>query len=333
LVEHPWFDLAALGASERSAGRPYGEAVRWKLAGEPPFDARDMNVRRCDADLFADCDLVFSGLDRAPGRELEPRFAAAGLAVVSNSAAHRMEPDVPLVVPEINADHLELLGRQRQRFGGGFIVTNPNCSVIGLALGLAPLHRSFGVERVVVTTLQAISGAGIAGPTALDLVDNVLPHVPGEEEKLERELQKILGSLGPGGPTPAKITVSAHCHRVSTIDGHLEAVSVGLARPATPEQVAAALEEFRGDALDGDLPSAPRPPIQVRREPDRPQPRLDRAAGGGMALVVGRIRPCPVLGVKLELLSHNTVRGAAGGTVLLAELLVARGWLERRAPV
>lgn len=328
---HPWFEIEALTASDRSAGRPYGEATRWSLSADPPPAVAAQTVLPSRVDVLGGCDLVLSGLDADVAREIEVECARAGLAVVSNSGAHRQGSDVPLLVPEVNAAHLALLDLQHGRIGPGFIVTNPNCSVTGLALALAPLHRAFGVRRAVVATLQAVSGAGLDGPRALAIVDNVIPFIAGEEEKIERELGKILGGAGPGGAMPAPIAVSAHCHRVATIDGHLEAVSVELARAASPEEAAAVLGAFEGDVQDLALPSAPPFPIVVRREPDRPQPRLDREAGGGMAVVVGRIRSCPVLSLRLVVLSHNTVRGAAGGTLLNAELLAARGLLPRRA--
>lgn len=327
---HPWFELVALAASERSVGRAYGDAVSWRLAGSPPDECVGMRVGPASAAALDRCDLVLSGLDSQTARQLEPELAAAGLAVVSNASALRMEPDVPLLVPEVNAPHLSLLDRQVRRTGGGFVVTNPNCSVTGLTLALAPLHRAFGVRRVVVATLQALSGAGIEGPRALEVVDNVIPFIAGEEDKLETELSKILGEIVDGALSPAPVTVSAHCHRVATIDGHLEAVSVEFDRPASREDVIEALEGFRGANSSNGLPSSPDRPIEVRHEPDRPQPRLDRDAGGGMTVVVGRIRPCPVLSFRFEVLSHNTIRGAAGGTLLNAELLAATGRLPRR---
>jgi aspartate-semialdehyde dehydrogenase len=329
LADHPWFRIAGLAASERSAGRRYADAAHWRLSADAPSEAARLPVRDCTVDALDDCDLVFSGLEASVARNVEPRFAGAGFAVISNSSAFRQRADVPLVVPEVNADHLDLLEGQRGS-GGGYIVTNPNCSVTGLALVMAPLHRAFGVRRLVVSTLQAITGAGAEGPRALDLLDNVLPYIPGEEEKIERELGKILGRLDGGRVVEAPLVVSAHCHRVATIDGHLEAVSVELAADVAPQDVKAALREFRGGTADLDLPSSASPLIVVRDEPDRPQPRLDRQAANGMAAVVGRVRPCAVLGTKLELLSHNTVRGAAGGTVLNAELLAARDLLPRR---
>jgi len=322
---HPWLRLVALAASERSAGKPYGEAVRWSLSEDPPPESLALRLRPCRAEDLADCELILSGLDASVARDVEAECARAGQAVVSNSSAHRMTADVPLLVPEVNAGHLDALRAQTARTGGGFVVTNPNCSVTGLALALAPLHRAFGVRRVFVATLQALSGAGLEGPRGLDLVDNVLPYIPGEEDKLEKELGKILGSVENGTIRPLEIAVSAHCHRVSTLDGHLEAVSVELERQAGPEEAARVIREFRGDVEGLGLPSAPARPLIVRDEPDRPQPRLDRNSGGGMSVVVGRLRPCPVLTLRLVLLSHNTVRGAAGATVLNAELLAARG--------
>jgi aspartate-semialdehyde dehydrogenase len=330
LHRHPWFGVSALAASERSAGSRYGECVRWRLGGEPPAWAADLRVRPCRPDALEDCDLVLSALDGRTGAEVEPAFRDAGISVVSNSAALRMHPDVPLLVPEINAGHLDLLAARRTP-GAGAVVTNPNCSVAGLVMALAPLHRAFGVRRVVVTTLQAVSGAGLGGPGALELVDNVLPFIEGEEEKIEREVQKILGVVEEGVIRPAPIDVSAHCHRVAVQDGHLEAVSIELERRAGPAEAAATLRRFRSDLAGLALPSAAGEPLVVREEPDRPQPRLDRDTGGGMSVVVGRVRDCPVLGLKLELLSHNAVRGAAGAALLNAELLAARGLLVRRS--
>lgn len=325
LEGHPWFETAALGASERSAGRPYGEAVRWALDGEPPPDPAGLPVHACEPRAFEGCDLVLSGLDAESGRRIEPRFVEAGHAVVSNCSAHRSLPDVPVVVPEVNASHLDLIEAQRRRTGRGFLVTNPNCSVTGLVLALAPLHRAFVARRAVVVTLQALSGAGLEGPRGLEIVDNVIPFIPGEEEKIEAETGKILGTVAGGAVRGARLEISAHCHRVGTIDGHLAALSVELESGPSPAEAAEALRAFRGESEGLGLPSAPERPVVVIEGPDRPQPRRDRLAGGGMSVVVGRIRPCPVLGLRLELLAHNAVRGAAGGTLLNAELLVARG--------
>jgi aspartate-semialdehyde dehydrogenase len=330
LEGHPWFELAAVAASERSAGKRYRDAVGWTLAGDPPASAGALTLSACRPEELPSCDLVLSALDAAVAREVEPAFARAGFAVVSNSSAFRQGEDVPLLIPEVNGSHVALLDAQRARTGGGYIVTNPNCSVTGLALAVAPLDRAFGLSRLVVTTMQAISGAGADGPRALDLVDNVIPYIPGEEEKIESELGKILGAVEAGALRRASVVTSAHCHRVPTLDGHLEAVSFELARPATAEEIVERLRGFRGETAGLDLPSAAEPPIVVRDEPDRPQPRRDRDTGSGMAVVVGRVRPCRALGWKMEILSHNTVRGAAGGAMLNAELLAARELLPRR---
>lgn len=329
LASHPWFETTVLGASERSSGRTYVEAARWALPGAPPPGIRDRDVVPCEPDRFRDCDLVLSSLGGDVAREVEGAFVRAGHRVVSNSSAFRMDPGVPLVIPEVNADHLDLVEDAARR-GHGFVVTNPNCSVIGLALALAPLHETFGIRRVVVTTLQALSGAGVDGPAALAMTDNVLPFIRNEEDKMEEEFGKLLGTLESDGRAVRRLAapVSAHCHRVATVDGHLEAVSIECERPATPEDAVRALRSFRGLVADLGLPTAPDPPIVVRDEEDRPQPRLDRDEGDGMTVVVGRVRPCPAMTLRLELLSHNTVRGAAGAAILNAELLAARGWLE-----
>jgi aspartate-semialdehyde dehydrogenase len=332
LASHPWFTVAVVGASDRSAGRPYGEATRWLLSPEPPPQVAGKTVVPCVPEEFAHCDLVLSGLDARVAREIEAAFVQAGHAVVSNSSAFRMEEDVPLLVPEVNAGHLVLLDRQRARPGGGFVVTNPNCSTTGLALALCPLDRAFGVRRVFVATLQALSGAGLEGPRGIEAMDNVIPFIAGEEEKIEREVGKILGRVEDGRVRPAPASLSAHCHRVPTLDGHLVAVSVELAQPATPEEAIAVLRAFRGEIAGDALPSAPETPLVVREEPDRPQTRLDRDTHGGMAVVVGRVRRCPLTTLRFVVLSHNTVRGAAGGTLLNAELLAARGMLRRRVP-
>jgi aspartate-semialdehyde dehydrogenase len=331
LAGHPWFRITALAASDRSTGMTYAQAASWRLSPAAPEEVAGMSLRPCRTTDLDDCDLVFSALDAEIAASAEPQFAAAGFAVISNSSAFRNHADVPLVIPEVNASHLDLLESQSRRYEGGFIVTNPNCSVTGLAMVLAPLHHAFGVRRVVVATLQAASGAGASGPSALDLLDNVLPYIPNEEDKLEKELSKILGTRKGEGLESAAIIISAHCHRVATVDGHLEAVSLELGRDATVEEVTSALADYEGEIAEMRLPSSVSPLIVVRPEKDRPQPRLDRDTGGGMSVVVGRIRPCPVLGMKLELLSHNAIRGAAGVTILNAELLAARKLLPRRA--
>ncbi len=323
LADHPWFELRAVAASDRSAGRPYGEATRWYLDEPMPEAVRDLEVVPCEPRAM-DMELAFSGLDAAVAGEIEERFAQAGVDVLTNARNHRMESDVPLIIPEINPDHLELLEAQRARRGWpGSIVANPNCSTIGLALALRPLQLAFGIERVTVATLQALSGAGYPGVASLDVTDNVIPFIEGEEEKIQSETLKILGRLDGAGVEPAAFPVSALVHRVPVRDGHLLAISVKLAERVSPEDAVRAFEEFRGpDPVPG-LPTSPPRPIVVRREPDRPQPRRDRMEGEGMSLVVGRVRPCSVLDLKFSALVHNTIRGAAGAAIQNAELLVA----------
>ena len=331
LQGHPWFELVAVAASERSAGKRYAEAATWRLRTAMPQDAAGLRVGRCVPQDLDGCDVVLSALDAATAREVEPALAASGIAVLSNASAFRMTPDVPLLVPEVNAAHARVIVAQQERTGWpGFIATNPNCSATGLVLALAPLHRRFGVKRLVVATLQALSGAGLDGPRGLDVVDNVVPYIPGEEDKLEVEIGKMLGGVSGAEIVAAPIGVAAHCHRVATIDGHLEAVSVELEKEASPEEAVNAFRSFLGDVADRGLPSAPEHPIVVRSEVDRPQPRLDREEGGGMSAVVGRVRRCPVFTLRFEVLSHNTIRGAAGATLMNAELFASLGELPRR---
>ena len=322
LDRHPWFRVSALCASDRSAGRPYGDVVRWHLDVPMPAWAGGMVVAPCEPDVPAR--VAFSGLDAAVAGEIETRFAATGYAVVSNARNHRMSPDVPLLVPEVNHAHLALLAKQRRRFArGGLLVTNPNCSTVGLVMALAPIDAAFGVRRVVVATLQAVSGAGYPGVPSIDILGNVVPYIGGEEEKIEAESRRILGAPG----KPASFSVSAHCHRVPVTDGHTVAFSVKTARSAAPAEAAKALAAWRSPLAALGLPSLPEWPIVVRDEPDRPQPRHDRMAGQGMSVTVGRIRTCPVLGLKMVALVHNTIRGAAGIAILNAELLKAKGLL------
>ncbi|HET7600003.1 MAG TPA: aspartate-semialdehyde dehydrogenase [Gemmatimonadales bacterium] len=326
LAEHPWFEVAALAASDQSAGRPYGEAVRWRESAPLPDRLAAMVVRRCAPPL--DARVAFSALDADVARDIEQAFARSGAIVVTNTRVHRLESDVPLLIPEINADHVALVDRQRTaRCWPGAILANPNCSTAGLALALAPLHQAFGVEKVFVSTMQAVSGAGYPGVPSLDILGNVIPFIGGEEEKMERETAKILGALGADGVEPACIALSAHCNRVATIDGHLETVSVGLRRRATPDEAIAAYRAFEPPAAVRALPSTPPLPVEVDLRPDRPQTRLDLERGRGMTVTVGRIRPCPILDLRLALLSHNTIRGAAGQAVQIAELLVAEKYL------
>lgn len=322
LHEHPWFRVAAVTASARSAGRPYGEAVQWAQEENLPREIAELEVLPTRPGF--DAPLVFSALDASVAGEVESRFASEGVFVVSNARSHRMDPDVPLLVPEANPDHLDLLESQSFPDGGG-IVTNPNCSTIGLILPLRALHDAFGVRQVHVVTLQAISGSGIPGIPSMQILDNVVPYISGEEEKLERETLKILGRLENGGVRNAEFVVSAQCTRVPVFDGHLEMVSIGLERPADPEDANEVLRSFRGVPQEMELPSAPAQPIHVLEGEDHPQPRLHRNLEGGMAVSVGRVRPCSLFSLKMGLLSHNTVRGAAGGALLCAELAVAQG--------
>lgn len=324
LDTHPWFEIAAVAASDQSAGRPYGDVVRWRESTPIPERVAGLTVQRCRPPL--DGAIAFSALDAAVSQTVEPAFAEAGVLVVSNAGAHRMDPLVPLIVPEVNAGHVALLqGQRRSRGWTGGIVANPNCSTAALALGLAPLHEAFGVERVVVVTMQATSGAGYPGVASLDILGNVIPWIANEEEKVERETRKLLGRLEDGRVVEAEIVVSAHTNRVPVVDGHLEAVSVGLRRRITPEEAIAALEAFRPPPSVAELPSTPARPIEVDRRADRPQPRLDLDRGHGMAVTVGRVRPCPLLDLRMVVLGHNTVRGAAGAAIQNAELLVAEG--------
>jgi aspartate-semialdehyde dehydrogenase len=286
-----------------------------------------MTVEECAPGL--DCDLVFSALPGEVAGPIEENLATAGYFVSSNAKNHRLDPDVPLLIPEVNPDHIQIIEHQRRQrgWGRGFIVTSPNCSVIPLVLALKPLQDSFGLSTVMVTTMQAISGAGYPGLPSWDILDNVIPHIGGEEEKVETEPLKLLGQLEGHEFRPAPITISAQCNRVNTVEGHLEAVSVRLGRKAEVDAVVEALQSFKALPQELELPSAPRRPIVVRVEADRPQPRYDRDEEGGMAVVVGRVRECPVLDYKFVVLGHNTVRGAAGGSILNAELLVAKGYL------
>jgi aspartate-semialdehyde dehydrogenase len=328
LEHHPQFEITALAASDRSQGKSYGRACSWRLAGEMPLSARPFVVQRPAPPL--DCDLVFSSLPGDVAREAEGSFAQAGYPVISNSSVYRMDPNVPLLIPEVNHEHLHLLKAQRQRFSsGGFIVTNPNCSTIMLALALAPLQARFGVKAVIATTMQALSGAGYPGVASLDVLDNVLPFIENEEEKIECETQKILGRVVGDGVEPAPMRVSAQCNRVNVSDGHLAAVHVKIERWAELEEVRDALASFSALPQELGLHSAPERPIIVREEKDRPQPKLDRGAGGGMSITLGRLLPDNVLDYRFVVLSHNTIRGAAGAAILNAELLIAKGVLSR----
>jgi aspartate-semialdehyde dehydrogenase len=334
LADHPWFELVGVAASERSAGKRYEDVARWYIPGEIPACARGMTVLYCTPEAIAatGATLVFSALPSSVAGPVEDAFANAGMAVVADTASHRMDADVPLIVPEVNADHLAALSAQRRAGGHGFIVTGPNCSTAGLILSLKPLQQAFGIRRVVVVTMQALSGAGYAGVPSMAIVDNLIPFIKGEEEKMEHETQKMLGTWTDGSFHPADIPVSASCNRVSVLDGHTESVMVELDYSVSPQEVAAAMSGFLGEPQRLRLPTAPDYPIIVRTEDDRPQPRLDRMAGEpqrarGMAAVVGRIRSDPAFptGIRYTVLSHNTIRGAAGNAILTAELLRAKG--------
>ncbi|MHB0859195.1 MAG: aspartate-semialdehyde dehydrogenase [Anaerolineae bacterium] len=329
LADNPWFEITALAASERSEGLPYHQACTWRVSADCPAVVRDLVVQPCEPGL--ECDIVFSALPAETAHDVELRMAEAGYGVFSNASSHRMDADVPLLVPEVNPDHLALIPAQQKARGWskGFIVTDPNCSTIGLSLALKPLQDAFGVRRLVVTTMQALSGAGYPGVPGLDSLDNVIPLIRGEEEKMASEPRKILGSLAPDAASvvPADMLISAACNRVAVRDGHLEAVSVELGGQPSIEAVAMAFKGFASAPYRMGCPSAANPVILVRDEPDRPQPVLDRDAGHGMAITVGRIRPCPVFGVKFLVLVHNTVRGAAGGAILNAELMIAQGMI------
>src|SRR5438874_8602367 len=326
LEHHPWFQVAWLAASERSSGLEYREASRWKL--NTPIPERVANMIMSDAAPDRAPRVIFAALDAAIAKELEPKFANAGHAVITNSSAFRMQADVPLVIPEVNADHLKLIDEQpTRRRNGGFIATNPNCSAIGLVMALAPLHRTFGVEAVFVATMQAVSGAGYPGVASLDILGNVIPFIPNEEEKLEAETRKLLGILENGSVKDASLKISAQCNRVAVEDGHTESVSIKLKRQVAKDDIIAAWTSFRARPQEISLPTAPEHPVLYDSSVDRPQPRLDVNRGGGMSATVGRLRPCSLLDWKFTVLSHNTIRGAAGAALLNAELLSVQGYL------
>jgi aspartate-semialdehyde dehydrogenase len=326
LRDHPWFDLTWLGASDRSAGKHYREATTWRLGGETPAYVRDIIVSESKPEGAPK--LVFSAMDASVATEIEQAFASAGHIIVSNSRNHRMDPDVPLLVPEINADHLGLIALQRRARGWkGAIVTNPNCSTIVLVMALAAL-KQFGIRRVMAATMQAISGAGYPGVASMDINANVIPFIGGEEEKMQQETQKILGDFSGAMVEPLAARVSAHCNRVPVVDGHTIAVSVELEKKPSEHDLLAAWRAWRGIPQQKSLPSAPPCPVIYMHEKDRPQPRRDVERENGMAVFTGRLRGCPVLDYKFIALGHNTVRGAAGAAVLNAELMKTEGWLD-----
>lgn len=327
LENHPWFELTWAGASDRSAGKLYSEATQWRLDGAMPAQVGALTVQACEPSAAAP-KLVFSAMDASVATEIERAFADAGHLVVSNSKNHRMESDVPLLVPEINSDHLALIRIQRERRGWkGGIATNPNCSTVALTMGLAPLAQ-FGIKTVLAATMQAISGAGYPGVPSMDIMANVIPFIGGEEGKMEIETQKILGRLAGDHVDPLQAKVSAHCNRVPVVDGHTVAVSVSLEQKVTREQLLAAYDSFTAEPQRLGLPSAPPRPVLYLHEENRPQPRRDALRDNGMTVTVGRLRECPVLDWKFVCLGHNTIRGAAGAAVLNAELLKAQGFLD-----
>jgi aspartate-semialdehyde dehydrogenase len=324
LDNHPWFKVAALAASDRSVGQKYSEAARWVLDVPMPEYARQMVVVPATTDCI-DTRIVFSALHNEIAKDLEPQFAQAGFVVCSNASSYRRGEDVPLLLPEINADHVHLVQAQRKNRGwSGAILTNPNCTSTGLTIALKALDKAFSVKKVFAVSLQALSGAGYPGVPSLDIMDNVIPNVAngGEEDKVEWEPRKMLGELNDGKIDLADIIFSVHANRVAVIDGHTVCASVGLSSPVDPEAAEAVLRDYRAPASASELPSSPRPVIEVRSEADRPQPRLDRLSGKGMTTVVGRVRRDPILDLKFVVLSHNTIRGAAGGSIYNAELLV-----------
>jgi aspartate-semialdehyde dehydrogenase len=338
LHEHPWFEITWLAASDRSAGKLYSEAAKWNLATPIPARIAAMKVSAAAPDSSTPR-LVFAALDATAAQQIEPAFAEAGHAVVSNSSAFRMAEDVPLIIPEVNGDHVPLIKTQKwYKKNGGFMVTNPNCSAIGLVLALAPLHRRFGIDKIFVATMQAISGAGYPGVPSMDILGNVIPYIAKEEDKMEAETRKLLGSLKEGSlkegslngsrVADADLTLSAHCNRVAVEDGHTESVSLKLRNPATAEEIVTAWNEFRCLPQKLKLPTAPEQPVIYESAPDRPQPRLDRDRGRGMSAVCGRLRPCNIFDWKFTVLSHNTIRGAAGAAVLNGELLKAQGYIS-----
>jgi aspartate-semialdehyde dehydrogenase len=324
LEAHPGFDLVEVAASERSAGKSYGDATRW-IEGTMPERTRALTVQPCDPAAVR-APIVFSALDASAADEVEPAFARAGRLVLSNAKSFRMAADVPLVIAEVNGDHLALIAsQQRLRGWRGAIVTNANCAATVAALALAPLHEAFGLRQLFVATMQAVSGAGYPGVASLDILGNAIPYIADEEPKIERELRKLLGRLDDGAVRELDVRVSAHANRVAVEHGHTVCMSAGFERAPTPEQAEAVLRAWRGPAVVRGLPSAPDPPVLVTDVVDRPQPRRDVDSAGGMQVVVGRVRADTLLDLRLVAMGHNTVRGAAGGSILNAELLVRHG--------
>jgi len=326
LQNHPWFEITWLGASDRSASKTYREATSWRLDGTMPANVQNIKVEDCKPGNAPR--LVFSSMDASVATEIEQAFAQAGHVIVSNSRNHRMEPDVPLLIPEINPDHLKIIPLQQRRRGWkGQIATNPNCSTITLAMALAPL-KQFGITKVLATTMQAISGAGYPGVASMDINANVIPFIGSEEEKMQQETQKILGEFTGDAIRPLAAKVSAHCNRVPVVDGHMVATSVELERKVDVAELIEAIGKYRSIPQERNLPSAPPRPVIYMEEKDRPQPRRDVERERGMTVFVGRLRECPVLDYKFMALGHNTIRGAAGAAVLNAELMYSEGLLD-----
>jgi len=326
LQNHPWFDIAWMAASDRSAGKAYCEATSWRLDGAMPAAVRNLRVNECKPVNAPR--LVFSAMDASVATEIEREFAQAGHVIVSNSRNHRMEPDVPLLIPDVNPEHVKIIPhQQRMRGWKGQIATNPNCSTAVLVTALAPL-KPFGIKRVIATTMQAISGAGYPGVASMDINANVIPYIGGEEEKMQQETQKILGEFTGDSLRPLNAKVSAHCNRVPVVDGHMVATSVEFERKPSKDEIIRAMVNHRSVPQERKLPSAPPQPVIYMEENDRPQPRRDVERERGMAVFVGRLRECPVLDYKFMALGHNTIRGAAGAAVLNAELMYSEGLLD-----
>lgn len=332
LQNHPWFEITALAASKESAGKKYEDAVagRWKQEVDIPEAVRQMKVQDAGNPNLK-CDFVFSGLDANVAGEIEKAFAKAGYPVISNTKNYRQEQDVPLLVPEVNADHIAVIPTQQaRRKWKGYIVTNPNCVAVPLAMALKPIHQKFGVSKVLLTSMQAISGAGYPGVASLDILDNVIPQIGGEEPKVELEPLKLLGELKKSGFKFANIKISAHCSRVPTKDGHFITVSFSTRKPAKLSEIKRLIKGFKAEPQKLKLPSAPEHPLFYHEDSFRPQTRLDRDREGGMSVSVGRLREDPILGFKMVILGHNTIRGAAGVAILNAELLMKKGYLKSR---
>lgn len=325
LSNHPWFNIAELAASDRSAGKKYSEAVNWVMQSQLDKNISEMVVQKCEPNLKSK--IVFSALDASVAGEIEEDFARNGYVVISNARNHRFDDDVPLLIPEVNPDHLDLI--HQQKFGNGFIVTNPNCSTIGLVMALKPLQDKFGIEAINVVTMQAISGGGYPGVPSMDIIDNVIPFISGEEEKMEKEPKKILGNFSNGKIQFADFKISAQCNRVAVIDGHTESVQLKFINKPSKEEMINVWNSFSSEPQKLNLPSAPQNPLIYLEGDKYPQPKLHRSLGNGMSVSVGRLRDCSLFDYKFTVLSHNTIRGAAGGTILIAELLKAKGYLEK----